>query len=153
MSIEIGKVYEINAVWKKQTIEIEQFWSQDEQRGLNTEILWRNGTFLVRPTNQEEVDYLLRCEGEDGDIWDSEAFTHCELMETYDGIAEDFIFGSGWDDDEQEQMENMYEEQLESDDYESRYEFLENRGYHSTECDFQIHGGINIEPSEHTMFT
>lgn len=155
MKIEIGKVYEVSAYWKKSLTEIEMFKHEDG-KALNTEVLWRNGTFLIRPENQEEVDYLTDCQGEDGDIWDYEDYESIEMLETFDGCAEDFVFyGSGensWSEEEENKLEEEYETQLEDDDeWQSRYEFLEERGYISQGCNWQIHGGITIEESEHEM--
>ena len=50
------------------------------------------------------------------------------MIETFDGCSEDFIFyGSGdneWSDDDKEKLEEDYDAQLESEEWQSRYEFL-----------------------------
>jgi len=141
--IELGKSYEVSAYHKKSLTEIEMFDNPELKKKLNTEVLWRNGTFLVTPTNEEEVEALQSALGEDGDVWDFEDYEDIELYDTFDGCAEDFVFyGSYFSDEEQEALEEEYDTLLESDDWQSRYEFLEGKGYDSLGCNWMIHGGI-----------
>ena len=118
--IKVGGSYDINAYWKKSLTEIEMF-RHESGKALNTEVLWRNGTFRITVANEEERDYLQSSLGEDGEIWDYEDYENIEMIETFDGCAEDFVFyGSGdneWSDDDKEKLEEDYEEQLESDDW------------------------------------
>ena len=58
MKIEVGKTYEICAYFKKSMFEIEQFKNEETGQMLNTEIMWRNGTFFVKVTNEEEAEEL-----------------------------------------------------------------------------------------------
>ena len=42
-----------------------------------------------------------------------------------------------WSDEDKEKLEEDYEEQLESDDWMSRYDYLEEKGYMSQGCNWQ----------------
>lgn len=141
--IELGKTYEVCAYWKKSLTEIEMYENESAKKKLNTEVLWRNGTFLVTPQSEEEVQYLQESLGEDGEIWDYDDYEVCELWDTYDGCAEDFVFyGNYFTEEEQDKLNDDYEAQLESDNWQSRYGFLTEQGYESLGCNWQIHGGI-----------
>tara|TARA_B100000123_G_scaffold270485_1_gene248414 strand:+ start:767 stop:1300 length:534 start_codon:yes stop_codon:yes gene_type:complete len=152
MKIEVGKTYQIDPLYKKSLVEIEQFRHEDG-RMLNTEVLWRGGTFHIKITNQEEADELQGCIGEDGDMWDYESFEEIEMDSTFDGCSEDFIFyGNHFTEEEQEQMNEAYEAQMESDDWMSRYEWLEDQGFESLGCNWIIEGGLQVEESETEIF-
>ena len=110
MKIEVGKTYQIDPLYKKSLVEIEQFRHEDG-RMLNTEVLWRGGTFHIKITSQEEADELQGCIGEDGDMWDYESFEEIEMDSTFDGCSEDFIFyGNHFTEEEQEQMSKQQAE-------------------------------------------
>ena len=66
--------------------------NDESGKALNTEVLWRNGTFRITIANEEERDYLQSSLGEDGEIWDYEDYENIEMIETFDGCAEDFVF-------------------------------------------------------------
>lgn len=143
--IEVGKSYEVCAYHKKSMVEIEMYKHEDG-RMLNTEVVWRNGTFVIHVQNEEEAETLQACLGEDGDIWDFEDYEECEMDSTYDGVQEEFVFyGKHFTEDEQEALEDEYETQLESDDWQGRYEFLEDRGFESQGCNWQVEGGMIAE--------
>ena len=143
--IKVDGSYDINAYFKKSLTEIEMF-RHESGKALNTEILWRNGTFRITITNEEECEYLQSSLGEDGEIWDFEDYENIEMIDSFDGCAEDFVFyGSGdntWSDEDKEKLEEDYDAQLESEEWQSRYEFLEEKGYESQGCNWQIHGGV-----------
>ncbi len=145
MNIEIGKTYLVSAYYKKSMTEIEQFMHEDG-RMLNTEILWRNGTFIIRIEDEDERVALQSTAGEDGEIWDYDDYSNIEMDSTFDGCAEDFVFyGNHFSEDEQEALEEEYEEQLEGDDWVSRFDFLEEREFYSEGCNWQVHGGTVVE--------
>jgi hypothetical protein len=158
MKIEVGKTYEINAYFKKSMFEIEQFKNEETGQMLNTEIVWRNGTFFVKVMNEEEAEELQNClyiegEQEEPEIWDFESYEACEMDSTFDGCAEDFVFyGTYFTEEEQDQLNEDYDEQLDSDDWVSRYEFLEERGFDSWGCNWQVHGGIEAVESDHEVY-
>ena len=71
MKIEVGKTYEINAYFKKSMFEIEQFKNEETGQMLNTEIMWRNGTFYIKVMNEDEAEELQSClyiEGEQEEL-------------------------------------------------------------------------------------
>ena len=142
-TIEVGKSYEVCAYHKKSLTEIEMYEHKENGKKLNTEILWRNGSFLITVQNKDEAEYLQEALGENGQIWDFEDYEVCELWDTYDGCAEDFVFyGKYFDEQEQEDLEKEYEDLLDSDNWQGRYEFLTEKGYDSLGCNWQIHGGV-----------
>ena len=153
MKIEVGKTYDVSAMWKKSTYEIEMYKNKETEQSLNTEIGWRSGSFRVTIQNEDEATALQQCIGEDGEIWDFEEYEEIELLETWDGCWEEFIFyGPNWTEESQEELEASWEENQESDDGAfSRYEFLEDNGWESIDCNFQIHGGVIVEESEETV--
>ena len=53
MNIEIGETYAVSAYFKKSLTEIEMFKHEDGRR-LNTEIGWRNGTFIIPIEDEDE---------------------------------------------------------------------------------------------------
>ena len=146
MKIEVGKSYDIHALWKKSTFEIEMYRNKDTDQSLNTEICWRSGSFRVTIQNQEEAETLQQSIGEDGEIWDYEDYEEIELLETWDGCGEDFEFyGPNWDEESQDELRESY---ADDDECFSMYEFLENRGFDSLGCNFQVHGGVAVEESD-----
>ena len=158
MKIEVGKTYEINAYFKKSMFEIEQFKNEETGQMLNTEIMWRNGTFYVKVMNIEEAADLQSClyiegEQEEPEIWDFESFEACEMDSTFDGCSEDFVFyGNHFTEEQQDALNEEYDEQMESDDWVSRYEFLEEKGFDSWGCNWQVHGGIEAVESDHEVY-
>ena len=155
MNIEIGKPYAVSAYRKKSLIEIEMYYHEDG-RGLNTEIGWRNGTFIVTPQNQEEVDDLKSCifvegvhsweDDNEPDIWDYESFEEIEMDSTWDGCWEEFIFyGKHFTEEEQEALEEEFEN---DEEQHWRNDFLEEKGFETQGCNWQIHGGIIVEEAE-----
>jgi len=145
---EIGKEYTIRAYWKKSLVEVEQYKHEDG-RMLNTEILWRNGTFKVKVTNEDEAKYLQSCLGKNGDTWDFDDYEEVEIWDTFDGISEDFVFIGDWfSESEQEALEEEYEKSLDNDDCFSRYDFLTEKGFESVDGYYYIEGGIYVEEFE-----
>jgi len=152
MKIEIGKTYSLSAYNKKSLFEIEMFKNPDNGKMLNTEVMWRNGTFIVRVEDLDEQIELEACIGEDGDEFDYDSFSNIEMWDCFDGCSEDFVhYGNHFTEEEQEQLAEDYEEQLEGDDWMSRYEWLEERGFESLGCNYVIHGGIEVELNDEEM--
>lgn len=148
MNIEIGETYAVSAYFKKSLTEIEMYRHEDG-RGLNTEIDWRNGTFVIRIEDEDEQNALQESLGENGEIWDYDDYSNIEMDSTFDGCREEFVFyGNHFTEEEQEALEQEYEDQLEEGDWQNRYEWLEERGFESQGCNWQIHGGTEVEISE-----
>ena len=155
MQIEIGKTYTVCAYYKKSLYEIEMYKHEETNKCLNTEVMWRNGTFVVRIEDEDEAECLQNTIGEDGDIWDYEDYSNIEMDSTYDGCAEDFVFyGSGeteWSDEETEALEEDYAEAMDEGEIFGAYDFLESLGYESLGCNYQIHHGTIVEPAEEEL--
>ena len=101
---------------------------------------------ILKLCNQDEADSLQECLGEDGEIWDYEDYEEIEMDSCFDGCSEDFVhYGNHFTEAEQEALAEEYEEQLDSDEWMGRYEWLEERGFESLGCNWQIHGGIEEE--------
>lgn len=158
MKIEVGKTYEVNAYFKKSLFEIEQYKNEETGQMLNTEIMWRNGTFYIKVMNEDEAEELQSClyiegEQEEPEIWDFESYEACEMDSTFDGCSEEFVFyGNHFTEEEQDQLNEDFDEQMESDDWMSRYEWLQERGFDSWGCNWQIHGGIEAVESDHEVY-
>ena len=155
MQIEIGKTYTVCAYYKKSLYEIEMYKHEETNKCLNTEVMWRNGTFVVRIEDEDEAECLQNSIGEDGDIWDYEDYSNREMDSTYDGCGEEFVFyGSGeteWSDEETEALEEDYEEAMDEGEIFGAYEFLEGLGYESLGCNYQIHNGTIVEEAEEEL--
>ena len=155
MQIEIGKTYTVSAYNKKSLYEIEMYKHEETNKCLNTEVTWRNGTFIVRIENEDEAEYLQKTIGDDGDIWDWEDYSNIEMDSTYDGCAEEFVFyGSGeteWSDEESESLEDGYWEAMDEGDIFGTYDYLEDLGYDSLGCNYQIHHGTVVEVAEEEL--
>lgn len=158
MKIEVGKTYEVNAYFKKSLFEIEQYKNEETGQMLNTEIMWRNGTFYIKVMNEDEAEELQSClyiegEQEEPEIWDFESYEACEMDSTFDGCSEEFVFyGNHFTEEEQDQLNEDFDEQMESDDWMSRYEWLQERGFDSWGCNWQIHGGVEAVESDHEVY-
>lgn len=149
MQIEVGKTYDVSAYYKKSLTEIQMYHNPETDQRLNVEVLWRNGTFRVTIENEEEAEYLQECIGGDGGVWDYEDYETVELVDTFDGCAEDFVFyGKGWDDETKEAFENEYYEPEDEDEFFGSYEYLEMKGFEDQDCNWQIHGGVTVEEVE-----
>ena len=155
MQIEIGKTYAVSAYNKKSTYEIEMYKHEETNKCLNTEVTWRNGTFIVRIENQEELECLEATLGDDGDIWDYEDYSNIEMQDCWDGCAEEFVFyGSGeteWSDEESEAIEEEYWEAMDEGDIFGTYDYLEGLGYESICANYQIHHGTIVEEADEEL--
>ena len=60
MKIEVGKSYAVSAQWKKSLCEIEQYKHEETGKMLNTEVTWRNGTFIIHIENEDEKEELVK---------------------------------------------------------------------------------------------
>jgi len=141
MKIEIGKEYMVTARFKKCLVE-KEYWSKPEKT-ICVEQLWRNGSFIIRPQNQDEVDYLTQSSAEDVDNSDEleiGVFEDWEFDSTYDGISTDlqFLGSHEWTEEEEEEITDGYFEEWSS--------YLEeDLGMDCDECEYYIYSGIDIE--------
>jgi len=106
MQIEIGKSYIVTPKLKKSVVEVEMYSPAniDNGKGLNTEILWRSGTFQVNIEDEDERDALQNLVDDEDGEWCSDDYTSCEMHDCWDGISEDFVFYSNWTEEEKEEL-------------------------------------------------
>lgn len=143
MKIEIGKTYEVVPSWKKSYCEIEYFEkSDDPNKVVAVETLWRSGTVRITPQNEEEVKWLEEgMAGEDGDVFEPYSFEDFEFCDSWDGVSEDLQFiGDSWT---EEEIEAITEKHETGDDFIS--EILEEHDYHSSDSEVFIYNGIEVE--------
>ena len=76
-----------------------------------------------------------------------------EMDNSYDGQSEEFVhYGDHFTEEEQEALAEEYEDQLEDDDWMGRNEWLEERGFETLGCNWQIHGGVEAIESDHEVY-
>ncbi len=162
MEIEIGKTYTVSPHWKKSLCEIEMFKNEETGKALNIETTWRSGSFNIFIENEDEKAELESCmyiegEQEEPGIWDFESYENIEMIESWDGCAEDWtFFGSGdtaWTEEESEALEEQYHEDMDDDDNEmfGFYDWLTDKGYESYGCNYQIFNGVMVEEGQYEM--
>lgn len=90
---DFPKVYEINPKYKKSLYERE-VWS-NETHIFETEIMWRQGTYLVTINDQEEEETFLKIAEEEG-ILELDDYEF-EMLDTYDSCSEDYnVYDKQW---------------------------------------------------------
>lgn len=143
MKFEIGKSYTVSAYWKKSFEEVETWVNSETKQVINIETLWRNGTFVITPQNEEEVEVLQRHSdnAEDTDFNETlsifDEFEEVEFDSSFDGISTDlqFLGSYEWTDEERETIEEEY--------YEDWTTYLEvDLNMDSEGCEYYIYGGI-----------
>ena len=147
MNIEIGKRYSVTNRWKKSFTEVNEYENEDGQTFTRT-ILWRTGSVIITPANQDEVNVLTRAMEED---WDGELsllddFEDVEFDSTWDGISEDY------ESDDIEGFDEMYESFYEDEELQDNYfgfdSYMEEvHGYDYGESYQYISGSIMVEES------
>lgn len=139
MNIEVGKQYRVEPKFKKSVVECEYFDHADKQGMIELAVCWRYGEYVVTPADEDEVQMLEDAmKNEDGDQMEVSAFSEWELISTFDGCSEDFYYhGTLMEEDEQEAFQEKY--------WEEGFEFLENEGWNSCDCEVYINNGINVE--------
>jgi len=140
MKIEIGKSYSVSAKFKKSLVEVESWSNEETNQWINVETLWRNGTFCITPTNEEEVEMLIAGMKEDADEFELCLFEDWTVDDCFDGCSEDLYFMGTyeWTDEEKETIEDGYQEEWSS--------YLEETlNMQSEGCDYTIYNGIDIE--------
>eukprot|EP00941_MAST-03F_sp_MAST-3F-sp1_P005693 g5693.t1 len=144
--VKIGKTYIVSASYKKSLLEIERF-KDEGGREVSIETWWRNGCYTVKVKNQVEADLLQKCIGNYSSVWSSEDYDDLELDHTSDGCMEEFTFNEEtWP--REEEMENLSEEfeaNLVGEEWLTRFEWLERKGFESLGCRYEIHNGIDVE--------
>ena len=96
MNIEIGKEYMVAAKFKKCLVE-KELWvnAEDTSKLISVETLWRNGSFIIRPQNEDEVEFLTQSSAEDvsnEDVLEITTFEDWEFDSTFDECETDLYF-------------------------------------------------------------
>ncbi|MDB4351076.1 hypothetical protein OAA34_00015 [bacterium] len=143
MKIEIGKTYSVCPKWKKSFEEVEYFRNEDG-RVVAVNVLWRSGSVLITPQNEEEVkwleDALADEDGKDG-AFEPYSFEDFEFSDTWDGVSEELQFiGKGWTEEEQDIITEAHEE---GDEFIST--ILEENEFFSEDAEVFMHNGIMVE--------
>lgn len=145
VKVEIGKQYSISNRWKKSFIEITYYVKQTTADTIARETLWREGTFLVTPQNQEEVDLLMEAQAEDYEgVNYVDSFEEFEFDSCWDGICEDYT--SDDVEDIQDLFDDFYDNEKLQEEYFGFDEYIERKlGYDMEYCEQIIEGSILVE--------
>ena len=139
MEIIKGKTYEVSPAYKKCFVETEEFiHCDDPDKIISVSTLWRNGTVLVTPQTDEEVDLLSGASyNEDDDEFEPYSFEEFEFGSTWDGVSVDIDFvGGDLTKEQQETLEEGYNE--------DGFFFLDKEGYDSEESNVIMIGELEI---------
>jgi len=144
--IAIGTQYRVFASNKKSFVE-EVVWAKGSfedgtYQAVTVSEVMRNGSYLITPQNEDDVEYLAGGQYQDDDeLFEFEVFEEQEFEESYDGCSCDFSFsGNGMTDSLEEQIEDeIYDYDGWRDDY-----FREN-GFEDVEYRTYIIGPVDIE--------
>jgi hypothetical protein len=140
MKIEIGKTYEITPKFKKSIVE-RTVYTKENESPISIFSVWRGGTFAVTIQNEDELDILDSCIGDDEEIFILDDFSYWELYETWDECA------NWWESDESTDVELLQEHIENNEDYFGAYEYFESKGY-DEECFYSIENGIEVTEIE-----
>ena len=138
MQIEIGKTYEISCANKKSVYESEIFTDESGTR-LRTETMWRNGEWLIKPSDEDEVETLQNAiVQEDTDWFEPQFFEENEMQECWDGCSFDveILQFEGSDEDRDSLTESIEDEGI---------GYLFDNGFDSVDCEYMFYGPIVVE--------
>lgn len=139
IKIELGKQYSVSAYWKKRLVEAETWVKGDKV--IVSEVVWRNGTFIITPESQDEVDALQENQGDHEDsLIDIDVFENWEMDSCFDGCAEDLYFQGEheWTEDEEQYIEEQREDEFLST-------IMDEEEFNLEGCEYSIQGGLEIE--------
>jgi hypothetical protein len=138
MKIEMNKSYSVSPKWKKSWIDNE-FLTNDKGVIIELSTLWRSGSCVITPVNEDEVEMLTDAiNNTDGDEFYPQEFEDYEFVETWDGISEDLTFGGeSISEDEQKRLIEGWDE--------DRYSFLEDmEGFYTDDSECILIGELDI---------
>ena len=144
--MEIGQQYRVFASNKKSFIE-ECVWAKGEfkdetYQAVTISEVMRNGSYLITPQNEDELEYLEGGSYQDDDeIFEFEYFEEVEFEESYDGCGIDYAFsGNGMTDELEEQLlDDLYE----WDDFPD--DFFREKDFSDIEYRTYVIGPVDIE--------
>ena len=138
MQIEIGKTYEISCANKKSVYESEIFTDESGTR-IRTETMWRNGEWLIKPSDEDEVEALENAmTQEDTDWFEPQFFEENEMQECWDGCSFDveILQFEGTDEDKDSLTESIEDGGI---------GHLFDTGFDSVDCEYLFYGPIVVE--------
>ena len=144
MSIVIGGEYLVSASNKKSFIE-ECTWAKgsfedNDYLSVTQAETMRNGSYIIRPTNEDEVEDLMSAGYlDDDEIFEFESFEDIEFQESYDGCGIDYEFEGFGVEEEEQFLDDLYEHDNFPDD------FFRERGYEDVDYRTYIIGPVDIE--------
>ena len=145
VEVQVGKQYSISNRWKKSFIETTYYVHSETNSVVERETLWRSGSFLVTPQNQDEVDVLMLAQDENysGSIF-IEFFEEFEFDSCWDGICDEYRSDDIEDIDDR--FESFYEDDELQEEYFGFEEYLEEcLGYELDYSEQVIEGSILVE--------
>lgn len=104
IEVVVGKCYAVTPCYKKAVVET-SFYRKDKKQFVNT-VVWRSGTFLITPQNEDEVEMLNQSQYERG--FEPYDFEENEFVECWDGCSEDQEFFNIENEDEQEVLRELW---------------------------------------------
>jgi hypothetical protein len=144
MSIVVGGEYRVFASSKKSFIEEltfakGSFEDKDYVSVTQAEVM-RNGSYIIRPQNAEEVEHLEGASyADDDEIFEFDSFEDVEFDESYDGCGIDYEVEGMSEEEEEELLDELYE----SEDWPG--EFFAKKGFEEVDGRSYIIGAIDIE--------
>ena len=143
MSIEVGSEYRVFASNKKSFIEELTFakgsFAEGDYVSVTVSETMRNGSYIVRPQNAEEVEWLEDASyADDGEVFEFD-FEDMEFEESYDGCGIDYEIEGMGADEEEEFLDELYD----SEDWPD--EFLGKKGFEEVDARSYIIGAVDIE--------
>ena len=141
MIIEVGKTYNVSNKNKNTVVEVEMYRHKEESlKGVNTQIVWKSGGFIIEITSEEEAESLQDMLDGGGEFC-TDCFDTVSMEYCWDGFGEDLVpWTTAWSSGEFEEFLNEY--------YDSEYggyDFLIERDFEPMECIWYIANGITVE--------
>lgn len=143
MSIVVGGAYRVIASNKKSFVE-ECIWAKgsfDNGDYVSVQIseVFRNGTYIIRPQNEDEVEDLEGAAyADDDEIFEFDSFEDVEFEDCYDGCSLEYEF-EGVDADEEDRILEAIEDCAFSD------EFFREEGWSDIDYRTYVIGPVDIE--------
>lgn len=145
MKIEIGKTYEISCANKKSVYESEIFTDESGTR-IRAETMWRNGEWLIKPSDEDEVEALEDAmTQEDTDWFEPQFFEENQMDECWDGCSFDVeILKFEGSDVEKDSLTESIED--------GGIPYLFDNGFDSVDCEYLFYGPIVVEETTKEIY-
>ena len=144
MSIVVGGEYLVFASSKKSFIEELVYgkgsFENKDYVSVTVSETMRNGSYIIRPQNEEEVEMLEGAAyADDDEIFEFQGFEDIEFQESYDGCGIDYETEGMGAEEEEELLEELYD----SEDWPD--EFFSKKGFEEVDARSYIIGAVDIE--------